>query len=233
MPTLSELTLGIFGNDPFAALQSELALTEHPQQRTRIRDAAVKRLRAAALLPSAIRAMRPTPTALGALPAVFVYTLQEAAPEPYADGPLVLTRRLTLAVYVVVADVGLPEGADLDDALDAIAYVVEAILCNDRNDRGALSGQASRCSLGSTDIKHEDEGERLVGHLGLAFDVEYQQEFAVPVEDLLEQIDVDYDLAKPPRDGVIEAQDSIRLPRTATLRASIPVVARLTGTTTP
>lgn len=208
-PTLSELTLGIFDDDPFEGLAVELTPSAHPHARARIRDAAVGRLRAAALLPTRIRPMRALPTLIGDLPAVFVYTLNESDPEVYSEGPLIYTRKLDLVVHAVSTEPVLPDGITLEDCLDAIAYVVELLLVNDRGPDGALSNQASRCTPGSTSVQYEDEGDRLLIHAALTFRIEYQQEFAVPVEDALELVAVDWDLGPP--DEQIEAQDEIEL----------------------
>lgn len=206
MTALSTLTLGIFKDDPYASLDVTLTITTHPHPRARIRDAAVKRLREAALLPANIRPHRALATMLHDLPAVFVYTLSEGDPEEYSEGPLVLARALDLAVHVVVTQPPA-DGPSLEDALDAITRVVEIVLGNDRDQHGALSAQAAVCRIGTTTIKYEHEGERLLVHAGLTFRVTYQDEFGVPVGDALEKIHVDWDLAPP--DEQIEAEDEI------------------------
>lgn len=233
MPTLSQLTLGIFADDPYAALDVELVPSEHPHARARIRDAVVQRLRAAALLPDVIKPMRATPIALRNVPAIFVYTLQESEAEVYAEGPLIVTRDMDLAVHIALSDAGLPEGVLLEDALDALAAVVEVVLCNDRSHLGALSGEAARCVIGATAISIDPDGERLLAQAGLTFRVSYQQDFAVPVEHALEQVHIDWDLSRPPRDGVIDARDRVLTPRTAVMRGAIRVTGRFVGTVTP
>lgn len=228
MPTISELTLGIFQDDPYTALDVALTLTDHPHARARIRDAAVKRLRAAALAPDRIVSSRPTPTAMADLPKVFVYTLNESDPDEFSDGPVVVERKLELAVHLIIAEEELGD-ISLEDALDGLAHVAEILLVNDTDDRRrALSGQASACVLGGTTIAFSDEGERTLIQAGITFRVAYKDEFAVPVGDQLEVVGVDWDLAG--RDGVLEAQDLIRPPRIGTLRGTVSVHGDFQGT---
>lgn len=208
MPTLAELTLEVFGEDPFAALAVEITPSTHPHPTAKLRHWVLSRLRIAAQDPARIVGSRATPTALSSVPIVLVYTLTEDAAEEVAVGPDELQSDLELAVHTVIAEADLGELA-IDDVLDAFDHVIKVVLLNDRQG-GVFGEQAHTCSLGARRIQFEVNGDRLLIHSQRTFDIRYSEELGVPVESVLEQVHVDYDI--PPVTGdPLETADDVFL----------------------
>lgn len=99
------------------------------------------------------------------LPALSVYALEEAVDAASAStAPRELKRRLQLAIEGVVV-----LGADIDDALDALALQVERAVDADET----FGGAASDSILTSTEIGIKTEAERPTGHIRLTYAVTY------------------------------------------------------------
>jgi hypothetical protein len=221
MPTLSELTLGIFRDDAVSAgLAAAITPSTHPHPRARIRSWVRARLQAGALTPARIVATRGTPTAMAGVPAVFLYTLTEREPDRFtAEMAGTLNRGIELACHIVVPEDGIPIGAGLDDVLDAFAYVIERLVLLDSAVRGNalgappyqfFGGDGQSCELGGTSIELEDSGDRLLHHARIAFAVQYQDalETADELSDL-ELVAAEWDLAPP--DAQLDAADDIEI----------------------
>ena len=208
MSTLSELTLGVFSDDPYAALDAEIELSEHPHPRARIRHWVHQRLRAAAEIPAKVEMNRPTTMALRKAPCVLVYLLSEEAPVERDQSDLRYEHTFTLGISSLVTLNQIPEGATIDDVGDAFAHVFGAVLLNDRDDDGVFFGaQASACDQGRTVLDFEPDGERVLLHVLNEFAVSYQTTPGRPPLGPLELIHADWDLAPP--DEQIEATDEI------------------------
>lgn len=232
--TLSELTLGVFADDPYAALDVHLELSEHPHPRARIRDWVVKRLRAAALEPDRISVSRAAPVMLIGVPSVLVYLLREAPAENFTEAPLVYARPLELALHVVIAEkASLPVGASLDDIIDGFCEVFESLMLCDVDDHGLYFGrQAVSCDLGETVIEPENDGERIFMHVRTTFAIGYQREVGRPASTPLRLIHGDWDLAAP-IDGRIDAVDVVYLPVASALAGIVHVRGDFAGTVGP
>lgn len=216
MPTLSELTLGIFKNDPaiFDALDAAIVLSEHPHPRARIRDWVVARLKAGALLPAKIQVNRETPTALREAPLVLVYMLTEDDVETFDEAPLTFSRAMTLALQVIVPETALiPTGVTMDEVGDAFAYAFEALLLCDINERGLYFGaQATDCvPLRTQYALQKDKTERLFLHARSEWRITYQTTPARPATNSLEVVHADWDLGPEPDGVIIEAQDVVEI----------------------
>lgn len=211
MPPLSTLTLGVFRDSVFAALQTGLTASDHPHPRARIRDWVAQRLRAGALAPGAIREDVVT-LDIEELPVVNVFSVGEAEPPAPWEGPRELERVCQLVVDVGVAEKNLPGGLTLINVLDAFARVIELLLLNDRDAQlGLFGGLAHEIAGPATVIEVEEKGERLVFHARMEFRVTYPDELSVPVGNALEVVGVQWDLA--PKDGAIDAEDEIHPPQ--------------------
>lgn len=228
--TISELTLGVFKDDPFAALDVAIPASDHPHPRTRIRMHILARLRAAAAQPARVLDTATIPTDLeDELPLVLLYALREGVPTEFSESPRVLQRTAFVVVHAVAAERDLPTGVPLQDVLDAFARVVELLVLNDRGPDGTFFGeQAADCSLGETDIQSDSSGERVVIHARVSVRILYQDEVAVPADTKLQVVNVNWDLAPP--DGRFEAQDRIALPIAITLSGAFRLVGDMTAT---
>ena len=132
--------------------------------RTLIRARALATL-AAAGLPNAPTQSRVQRYDLADLPAVALYTLEEAAAMVRADGRL--DRVLTLAVEVQAAG-----AAGRDAAVDALCLTIEQALAADFR----LGGLAHRTVLRRSEFGADAGGEVPLGGAQLAFDVAYLTE---------------------------------------------------------
>lgn len=232
MASISQLTLGVFRDDPQTALDVALARLDHPHPRAGIRRWIRDRLRAAALQPARIRVTRAIPTPSDDLPGVFIYTLQENEPEEFSREPLVYERPLEVAIHVAIAEDQLPPDTDLDDVLDAFADVFESVLLLDHNDRGQFFGeQAAACALGSSEFTPEPAGARVIMHSRLALRVTYQRPVVRAGGVKLQIIHANWDLGPP--DHRIDAEDRVLLPVHCALDARIELEAELLGTAEP
>ena len=231
MADLSTLTLGVFGNDPFAALEVELVAYDHPHPRARIRRWVRDRLRAAALEPNRIEVTRGSPTMLDEVPVVYVYTLQENPPELAQGAPPRNRRKGDVAIHVIVAEDNLPADVGIDDSLDAFLRVCELVILNDYTARGMLGDLCEMVELGATTIQTEDDGERLFIHARLELLVTYPDEWSTPQSGELARIHTDWDLGPP--DGVIDARDIYFKPANGELSGTLGLVADFAGTVGP
>lgn len=208
---LSDLTLGIFADDPWAALDADLVLLDHPSTRARVADWIVQRLRAAALLPERIQFNRFTPTALREAPLVLVYGLREAEPEKFAEAPLTYDRALTIALHVVLPERGIPDGQTFETIAAAFGYVFDQVLLLDIDSDGLFFGQQARdCQPGRVEYALETEGDEQFLAAISEYVVTYQQTPARPAETPLELVHADWDLGPEP-DEQIEAVDEVEI----------------------
>lgn len=101
------------------------------------------------------------------LPAILVYSLEEDVDDDSATtAPRELTRRLSLAVDALA--VGADE--EVDDDLDQLAEQIEAVMHADP----FLGGVAADSILGGTIIEFDGDGERVIGRVGLTYEVTYR-----------------------------------------------------------
>lgn len=213
MATISELTLGVFPNDPYAPLLlgPPLAVSTHPNPRARIRAWALARLRQAAAQPTRILVNRARFAGMTALPALLLYTLQEDDPIEDQSSPRLFEHTLQLAVQSVIAPAtALPTGVALDDVVDALDHVSLTVLLSAWGPPGAFGGQARAVVPGPLAIEYEDEGERPLLHARRVLTVTYLEGYEVADLRELELANVKYDLGPEP-DGQIEAEDAISI----------------------
>lgn len=230
--SISSLTLGVFRDDPETALDAPLVEADHPHPRARIRMWIRDRLRAAALEPDRIRVTRAIPTPADDLPMVAIYTLTEQEPEEFQRNPLTYQRPLDVALHVAVAEDQLPDGAALDDVLDAFADVFETVLLLDVDGDGLFFGrQAAGCDLGASEFIPEIAGARIILHSRLTLHVHYQRAVVRRAEPRLLSVNARWDLGPP--DNRIDAEDRVLLPINGELDAFIDITADMTGTAEP
>lgn len=138
------------------------------------------------------------------LPAISIYTTDEDA-----DTGDTSPRRYTRTPDVVVQAV-FEVDADLDDAMDAMALEIEAVLLPEPT----WGGIADDSVLTKTAMYLADTGRAELGCLALTFRAEYDTRPGLVVEATLDDFataDVAYVHATP--DGpVVDAQDTIQLP---------------------
>lgn len=132
--------------------------------RKAIRDAAVQLLAGLATTGANVHATRLYPLEPGGLPALCIYTFNEASGFDTLQ-PRKHLRRLELAVEIVAQ---VNDG--LDDALDQIALEVETKL----GSNFTLNGTAKDCELQSTKIAVHGEGEKQTGSAVLIFGITYR-----------------------------------------------------------
>jgi hypothetical protein len=100
------------------------------------------------------------------LPAIAIYALEESVdPESASTAPRELTRKLQLAIEIVVV-----ANADVDDALDDLCAAVEKAIDADEWFGGTCAGSI----LASTAIGISEEGNRPTGHAVLTYAVTYR-----------------------------------------------------------
>lgn len=206
---LSDLTLGVFADDPFAALDATITPSTHPNPRARLRHWITQRLKAAALLPDKVQMNRPTPNLLRSSPVVLVYLLSEEPPgEPFILEPRTYEHPFTLGVQTIVARAGLPDGVTIDDVNDAFAFACHSVLLCDRGSNGLFfGGEATKCEPGRTMFDLENDGERVYQGMLMEFEISYQTSPGRPALGPLEVIHAEWDIA--PTDGHIDAVDEV------------------------
>lgn len=139
------------------------------------------------------------------LPAISVYTTDEDA-----DTGDTSPRRYTRTTDVVVQAV-FDVDKDLDDAMDAMALQLEAVLLADPS----WGGVADDSVLTKSAMYLAETGRSDLGCLALTFRAEYDTRPGLLDEATLDDFataDVTYDLAPP--DGSADAEDTITLPTT-------------------
>jgi hypothetical protein len=133
-------------------------------QRKAIRDAVVTALVAAATSAgSRVFPTRVVPWRKTELPAVSVYALDEKS-DDQQTAPRWLKRTMTLSVEAVVR-----QGANVDDALDALALELEAAMHADPT-FGDVCGDST---LTGTELEVLEQGDQLFGLLRLTYSVTY------------------------------------------------------------
>jgi len=139
--------------------------------RKRIRDAVVTALTGLASTGPRVYPTRVYPIQPGALPALCVYTLSEAS-EVHSMGPdRALLRQLDLVVQAVAK-----VNDTLDDTLDQICLEVEGAI----GTAPTLGGLCYDCTLASTRITVEGEGEKETGSAVMVFSLRYRSRAADP-----------------------------------------------------
>jgi hypothetical protein len=140
-----------------------------PHQRTVIRHALTERLKQylPELLRDCVTRTRSTPIRKkqGAVTMIGVYANSEQVKEDTSRNyPREPVRILKLQVEC------LSNADDVDDALDELARLVEAVVDLDLT----LGGPCQDMRLTGTDLEFDDSGERVLGSAILSYDCEYQ-----------------------------------------------------------
>lgn len=139
-------------------------------QRKIIRDAVVAALTGATGAGPRVKATRVEPNKAMGLPALAVYTSsEEIDADSIATAPRKLLRHLTLKVTGWVVDTA---AVPADDAMDALAEEIEAVMEIDRYFGGAAEGGAGSV-LSSTETGVLDEGDPLIGVVTLTYLIDY------------------------------------------------------------
>lgn len=129
--------------------------------------AVVQKLGAIAAATGGVHEGRARPKAASSAPYLLVYARPEQSAPLTARGPArKLQRELTLAVEIVTAESGTPDG---DALLDAFALEIEVALANDPT----LGGACSALVLTSTAPVVNAQGELQIGRSRLEFAVTY------------------------------------------------------------
>jgi hypothetical protein len=138
-------------------------------QRKVIRDAVVAALTGTTDAGTRVKATRVEPNRALGLPALAIYTSsEEIDPDSVATAPRKLLRHLTLKVTGWVVDTA---AAPADDAMDALAEEIEAVMELDRYFGGAAEGAGS--VLSSTETGVLDDGDPLIGVVTLTYQIDY------------------------------------------------------------
>lgn len=167
----------------------------HP--RTLIRRFVVQRLRdAAADAAGRVFSNRSRPLQKADLPALVVYTRNEASPDVIVEAPRVLRRRLELVVevYAAVED-------DTDEVLDTIAERCEVIVHRDETQ----GGLCDRTLLARTESELSKDGDTTMGCLRLVFDCTYNLQTEEDVMPALTTMDTQWNTDDQPPETLIEA----------------------------
>lgn len=137
-----------------------------PHQRKTIREAIKAAIVAGSTAAgSRVFESRIVPWRTQELPAISVYTDDETVdPDSKSTAPRELDRGLQLAIEVAVI-----ASADVDDALDALAFEIERIMDRDETFGGVCSGSI----LSTTEFGLKVDGERPMGLMRMVYSVRY------------------------------------------------------------
>jgi hypothetical protein len=139
--------------------------------RQQIRDAVVTAVTGLATTGSNVFRTRIHPLDQQSLPALLVYTLEEASEADAMGASRSLLRSLRVAIDAVVQQV-----TDLDDLLDDIAAEVETAV----DSNAALNGLVRDITLDSSSITKSGEGEQSALGLRLVFTALYRTRRSAP-----------------------------------------------------
>jgi hypothetical protein len=177
-------------------------------QRKLIRDnrvAALKNATAAGMrvFPTRLDPLKPTE-----LPAISVYTLSEETDEASADtAPREIKRTLELEVRLWVAH---SDGVHLDDAVDALAEQVEAVMDADRY----FGGTVSDSYLKKVEMEVDEDTDPLIGVARMFYAATYRTSPAAPGGlDDFKTVDAKYQLVGGVADTV-PAEDTFTVQET-------------------
>lgn len=135
-------------------------------QRQLIREAARAQLLGKTAAGARVAETRMSPWRRPELPAISVYSLEEAVDAgSKLTAPRELTRNLQLAVVA-----GVEGGANVDDAMDSIAEEIERALHADPY----LGDTCGDLVLASTELGIDEDGTRPIGYVRLTFAVTYR-----------------------------------------------------------
>lgn len=153
----------------------------HP--RKDIRQAVRQLLAEAGVAAGKVTATRLFPYRKGDLPAVSVYTLEEATDEDSVDtSPRELLRQLDLEIAGFVQ-----AGDAVDDAMDDLAEAIEAAMAADET----LGGKAADSWLRGTTMALTGEGDAMTGMITLSYQVTYRKLAPEAPEDLADFLTAD------------------------------------------
>lgn len=98
------------------------------------------------------------------LPAIYVFSISEAAQTLHVSTPPQLYRTLTLAVQALAKGV-----TGIDDKLDDLADEIEAAMASDET----FGGNAQQSTLTSTEVDIDETAETPLGVIRLSYEVKY------------------------------------------------------------
>lgn len=187
---LAILTGGLFSGESLAnATGGFLADELHP--RARIRKHITERLKGASTAGDRVFASRHAPLKHDKLkltgPILCVYTLSDRPDRMVSDAPPIYA----MHVEVIVEAIAVSSLEDLEDALDALALAIEAVVLRDETQ----GGHAAETTLLGTITTIEEDGEDSLASQQVRFQVEYHHSAEDLVGDSLEKVHVQ---TKPP-----------------------------------
>jgi hypothetical protein len=131
--------------------------------RQQIREAAALAVTGLASTGANVFQSRKRPVGESKLPALLVFTDDEAVAASSIHGPALLDRKLQLRITGLAKD-----PTDLDDALDTIAAEVETALGNT-----TLGGKVQSLVLSSINVDFDDSTDKPVGQIVLTYEANY------------------------------------------------------------
>ncbi len=173
-------------------------------ERAELRAAAIAQLVGETAAEDRVTSSRLAPHPKATLPAISVFTEDEAIDEASKNThPRELKRRPVLAIE---AWVSVPAGGDVDGAMDAIALEIETAMDQDIG----INGTAGDSVLSGTQMGMKLDGDRPMGCVRLEYDVTYRTDLRIgEPEDEFDTLGVSTSLGGEQDDEDDQAQDLV------------------------